>query len=115
MACREPPPPPPPAANITYEEWLALKPDQRDRVRATWNPYQHENVHIPEEALRRLKATSSLKIIGGGVGIYHGGVYILNPMLAPEDLPKAPKWLATEHDGFLIGYTRYIAELDRLK
>lgn len=117
VGCTEPPsePPSPPAAPITYAEWLALNPAERQRVRATWNPYQGENIHIAEEALLRLCRTGSVRIVGGFVGTFHGGEYILNPMVAEADLQNAPAWMTTEFDGFRIGYTHYEPRMDNLR
>lgn len=97
---------------LTYDQWLALTPEQRDWERATWNSNAGESIHIPEEALNRLRATSSLRIVGGTVGVFHMGEYILNPALAPEDVSKAPPFLTTEFDGFRVGFVAYDSQMD---
>ena len=92
---------------ITYEEWLALSPEERERAHCSWNPYSGENRHIPREAARRLKESSGLPIVAVRVGIYHGGEYILNPELWPKDFHLAPPWFAEEFDGFRLGYCEH--------
>jgi hypothetical protein len=92
---------------FSYQEWLALNPAEREAVRRTWNVYSGENIHIPREAGRRLKERSPLPIQEIRIGIYHGGVYVLNPQLWAKDLKDAPPWLQQEFDGFPVGYCEH--------
>lgn len=92
---------------ITYEEWLTLTPTEQDLTSSKWISNLEENIHIPNEAAKRLQQNSKLPIVRVRVGKFHMGEYILNPELMPEDLEKAPKWFAEVFDGFRVGYCEY--------
>jgi hypothetical protein len=101
----------PPRSNITYDEWLALSPDQQDKVRRTWNPYQHENIHIPREASRRFLAQCDLPCAGVDVGVYHGGIYIICAKIKLTKMSEAEikalgNWRKQPFDGFPVMYER---------
>ena len=105
------PEPPPPRADITYPEWLALNSAERREVLATWNPYQHDNIHIPREAARRLRENCAYPCATIDVGVYHMGEYILSARLVTDQMTEAeiaavPEWLSSDFDGFRIGYQR---------
>lgn len=89
---------------MTYDEWLKLDADARWAELRTWNPYQGENIHVPEEAARRAAARSVLAVKRTSVGIYHGGEYILQLFVPESDLQNAPPFLETEFGGFRVAY-----------
>ena len=88
----------------TYDEWLKLDTDARCAELRTWNPYQGENIHVPEEAARRAAARSALAVKRTSVGIYHCGEYILQLFVPESDLQNAPPFLETEFGGFRVAY-----------
>lgn len=111
VAAAAEPEPPPPRADITYSQWLSLSATERREELATWNPYQHDNVHIPREAARRLREKCTYPYAAVDVGVYHLGEYILSARLVTdqmteEEIAVVPEWLSTDFDGFRIGYQR---------
>jgi len=100
-------PEPPPRADFTYEEWLALGASARDETLATWNPYQHDNVHILQEAARRFLEQCKYPCAGANVGVYHMGQYVISVSLyasqmSQEEISALPRWFTFE--GFSVQY-----------
>jgi hypothetical protein len=96
-------------ANLTYEEWLGLSREEQDDVRATWNPYKHDNIHLPQEAARRFFEQCKYPCAGVSVGVYHMGQYVISASLyasrmSQEEIAALPRWLTFE--GFSVQYLR---------
>jgi hypothetical protein len=92
---------------IDYDDWLVLTTRERHLVSRDWISNFGENIHLPKEAGRRFMQTSTLPIVKVRVGIYHLGIYILNPELWPKDFDRPPPWFGVEFDGFMVGFCRH--------
>src|SRR6185503_11061131 len=100
----------------TYEDWLALTAEQKEEVKSRWCAYTGEGRAIPMMAAARLMmADSRVKDIR--VGIYHGGEYILHPVVSDEDYlncrPWGPPWDEVDvFEGFRVFWLNESNEID---
>jgi hypothetical protein len=96
-----------PDAHITtpssYDEWLSLSEDERDRVhREVWNVYDRDGIGIATIAAGRLALASSIKVLDVRIGTYHGGELVLHMCVSDGDYPKMPTMLSQRHEGFRV-------------
>jgi hypothetical protein len=72
---------------MTFEEWLALSDDERNRLQTKWNPYGdgywHALLAQAQEKFRQ-EFGRAPHVVGIHGGIYHGGTLIIGVTL---DLP----------------------------
>jgi hypothetical protein len=89
---------------ITFDECLDLNPSEQVLSQCDWVANVGENEHIPEEAARRLRHSSSLSLVDVRVGMFHMGEYILRAIVQPKDLSRAPRSREEVCDGFVVHY-----------
>jgi hypothetical protein len=90
----------------TYEDWLALLPEQREEIHfKSWNVYKRDGFAIAFMAAVRLAFQTSFRVLEIQVGTYHGGEYILRLSVSQEDYLNCPQWLQQTFEGFRVAWT----------
>ncbi|HEY7087293.1 MAG TPA: hypothetical protein VH518_04340 [Tepidisphaeraceae bacterium] len=86
----------------TYEDWLALSDAQKQAIKFQWNAYAREGIGFPLTAAGRLAISSSVPVLDGQVGTYHGGEYVLNMFVAESVVGSLPGMLEQTFEGFRV-------------
>ncbi|WP_322279483.1 hypothetical protein [Prosthecobacter sp.] len=90
-------------APTSYDEWLNLSDDERDRVhREVWNVYDRDGIGIATIAAGRLALVCTTKVLDMRIGTYHGGEFVLHMCVSDNDLPKMPEMLSQRFEGFRV-------------
>lgn len=76
---------------IGYEEWLALRPRERQRLLDLFDAYRGEGSHLAEEAARRFRERYGGRRGVGQVshGVYHCGIWIISILVKGH--PRLPR------------------------
>jgi hypothetical protein len=91
---------------VTYDEWLSLTEDERERKLSGWNPHEGEGEDIVIEAGRRLMLTNPA-IVETCPGVWHGGEWIIQAYVSQPDWERLPRFPfhAQVFDGLRVYYT----------
>lgn len=88
-----------------YEQWLALSDADKKEIHFNvWNVYKREGIGFAYAAAGRLAAQSPYRVFDLKIGTYHGGEYLLEIEVHPDDILIAPDWFKEKSDGFRVVY-----------
>lgn len=87
----------------TYDEWLGLSEDERDRIHhEAWNVYDRDGIGIATVAAGRLALASRVRVLDTRIGTYHGDELVLHMCVSDQDQPTMPQLLSQRFEGFRV-------------